>query len=163
MWLPDGRIVTPDIRDAERLQGFAAGWTEPALQVSRAGFRWKLVGNAVSVPAAEWIGQRLTAPPSAVDVRVKTFDAEKKWPIAAFGGPGQRALAVDVSMWPVAKPRPSLTRFLQFEPKLLSHKATNGFLSRLESGTLHFPQEFLVALRQHAERMRGEMPLFAVA
>ena len=163
MWMPDGRIVTPDIRDAERLQGFAADWTEPALKVSRPGFRWKLVGNAVSVPAAEWIGKRLVEGPSAMDVRVKTFDSEKKWPVAAFGGPGQRALAVDVSMWPVAKPRQSMTRFLKFEPKLLSYKATIGFLSRLESGRLHFPQEFLVALRQHAERMRSEMPLFAVA
>lgn len=163
IWLPDGRIVTPDIRDAERMQGFSADWTEPALKVSRPGFRWKLVGNAVSVPAAEWIGRRLFEKPSEIEVRVKTFDFEKKWPVAAFGGPGQRALAVDVSMWPVAKPRTALTRFLKFEPKLLSYKATVGFLSRLESGSLHFPQEFLAALRSHAERMRGEMPLFAVA
>lgn len=163
LWMPDGRIVTPDIRDAERLQGFEADWTAPALKVSRPGFRWKLVGNAVSVPAAEWIGRRLMAGPAAVDLRVKTFDAEKKWPIAAFGGPGQKALAVDVSMWPVAKPRIAMSQFLKFEPKLLSYKATAGFLARLESGSLHFPHEFLVALRKHAERMRGEMPLFAVA
>jgi DNA (cytosine-5)-methyltransferase 1 len=163
IWMPDGRIVTPDIRDAERLQGFEAGWTEPALQVSRQGFRWKLVGNAVSVPAAEWIGRRLVEGPKPVNLRVNTFAADKKWPTAAFGGPGQRALAVDVSMWPVAKHRIALTKFLQFEPKLLSYKATAGFLSRLESGSLHFPQEFLGALRSHAARMRSELPLFAVA
>ena len=163
IWMPDGRIVTPDIRDAERMQGFSVDWTEPSLKVSRPGFRWKLIGNAVSVPAAEWIGRCLSHGPSAVDLRVKTFEFERKWPTAAFGGPGQRALAVDLSMWPVAKPRIAMTKFLKFEPKLLSYKATAGFLSRLESGSLHFPQEFLAALRVHAERMRGETPLLAIA
>ncbi len=57
----DGSITTPDIRDAERLQGFDADWTLPALAVEgvRRGHRWKLVGNAVSVPVARWVGQRL--------------------------------------------------------------------------------------------------------
>lgn len=163
IWMPDGRIVTPDIRDAERMQGFEAGWTAPALAVSRQGFRWKLVGNAVSVPAAKWIGARLKQGPVTVDMRVHTFDQSTKWPVAAFGGPGRRALAVDISMWPVAMPRVPLTKFLQYEPKLLSHKATAGFVSRLRSGSLHFPQEFLSALDRHAERMRTQLPLFAVA
>lgn len=163
IWMPDGRIVTPDIRDAERMQGFEADWTQPALSVSRAGFRWKLVGNAVSVPAAKWIGTRLKEGPVSVDLRVKTFDQTKKWPVAAFGGPGQRALAVDISMWPVAIPRVPLTKFLKHEPKLLSYKATAGFVARLRSGSLHFPQEFLAALDRHAEYMRTQLPLFAVA
>ena len=163
IWMPDGRIVTPDIRDAERMQGFVAGWTEPALTVSRPGFRWKLVGNAVSVPAAEWVGRRLVEGPTAVDLRVHTFDLEKKWPVAAFGGPRQRALAVDVTMWPVSARRVALTKFLEFEPKALSYKATVGFIARLRSGNLHFPEEFLAALQNHADRMRGETPLFAVA
>ncbi|HWA86902.1 MAG TPA: DNA (cytosine-5-)-methyltransferase [Opitutus sp.] len=163
IWMPDGRIVTPDIRDAERMQGFAAGWTEPALAVVRRGFRWKLVGNAVSVPAAEWVGRRLVEGPSMIDLRVHTFDAEKKWPVAAFGGPRQRPLAAEVSMWPVAQPRVPLTNFLRFEPQLLSYKATVGFISRLKSGNLHFPQDFLTALQNHAARMQGEAPLFAVA
>ena len=57
----DGSITTPDIRDAERLQGFDADWTLPALDVGgvRRGHRWKLVGNAVSVPVARWVGDRL--------------------------------------------------------------------------------------------------------
>src|SRR5262249_45526194 len=56
-------IVTPDIRDAERLQGFPAGWTLPATGYDvRSGKRWQLVGNAVSVPVANWIGSRLLSP-----------------------------------------------------------------------------------------------------
>ena len=50
--LPDGRVVTPDIRDAERLQGFPKDWTKAVESVAKRGLRWKLVGNAVSVPAA---------------------------------------------------------------------------------------------------------------
>ena len=38
--LPDGRIVTPDIRDAERLQGFSPDWTAPAEAVVRPSWRW---------------------------------------------------------------------------------------------------------------------------
>ena len=56
-------IVTPDVRDAERLQGFPANWTKPVMNVSkRVGDRWKLIGNAVSVPMARWIGKRLERP-----------------------------------------------------------------------------------------------------
>jgi DNA (cytosine-5)-methyltransferase 1 len=56
--LPDGQIVTPDIRDAERLQGFPEDWTKPAENVGRASLRWSLVGNAVTVPVAEWLDVR---------------------------------------------------------------------------------------------------------
>lgn len=160
IWLPDGRIVTPDLRDAERMQGFSIDWTAPAEQVKR-NARWKQVGNAVSVPAAEWVGQKLTEGPRSVDLRVGTFDPMKKWPNAAFGGPRQRALGVTISMWPKAVKRPPLGEFLRFEPKLLSFKATMGFMSRLRSGSLHFPQEFLAALQRHAEKMQGQLELVA--
>src|SRR5207249_10844106 len=62
--LPVDRIIlTPDIRDAERLQGFSANWTLPALEgdTVRKGARWRLVGNAVSVPVERWVGERLKA------------------------------------------------------------------------------------------------------
>src|SRR4030095_11208128 len=38
IWLPDGSIVQPDIRDAERLQGFEADWTQPASLVTKQGY-----------------------------------------------------------------------------------------------------------------------------
>jgi DNA (cytosine-5)-methyltransferase 1 len=162
IWLPDGRIVTPNIGDAERMQGFPAGWTEAALTVSKAGFRWKLVGNAVSVPVAEWVGGRIAGKALPVDLRVRSFDPNKKWPVAAFGGPSQRALAAELSMWPVNIPRLPLTKFLRDEPKLLSHKATAGFVSRLRSSSLHYPPEFLAALDRHAESMQSQLG-FAIA
>lgn len=162
IWLPDGRIVTPDLRDAERMQGFSANWTVAAENVARQGFRWKLVGNAVSVPAAEWIGKRLGNGPAAVDMRVRTFDPERTWPTAAFGGPGQRPLAAEVSMWPVRRERAALADFLAYEPKLLSLRGTEGFIGRLKSGSLRYPPEFLHALLRHADAMRIQ-PELAVA
>ena len=49
-------IVTPALGDAEELQGFPRGWTEPASSVSsRKGTRWKLVGNAVTTGVSRWI------------------------------------------------------------------------------------------------------------
>lgn len=43
IWFPDGRIGTPDIRDAERLQGFPPDWTHGISLRAR----WRAVGNAV--------------------------------------------------------------------------------------------------------------------
>lgn len=44
-----GRVVTPSIEDAERLQGFPARWTAPSEAVSARAQRWRLVGNSVTV------------------------------------------------------------------------------------------------------------------
>ena len=59
MVFPLGLVGKPDVRDAERMQGFVADWTQPAESVVRAGHRWHLVGNAVTVDVATWIGERL--------------------------------------------------------------------------------------------------------
>ena len=65
IWLPEDSIVTPDIRDAERLQGFTANWTVDAESVSRPGHRWRLVGNAVTSKVSEWLGLGLPNPKGA--------------------------------------------------------------------------------------------------
>ncbi|MEO2035676.1 MAG: DNA (cytosine-5-)-methyltransferase, partial [Planctomycetaceae bacterium] len=64
IWLRNSNeIVTPDIRDAERLQGFPVNWTLPAMENTRkVGARWKIIGNAVSVPVSKWIGKNLLSP-----------------------------------------------------------------------------------------------------
>lgn len=60
---PGGQTVTPEIEDAEALQGFNRGWTLPAQPDGlRNGPRWKLVGNAVTVDVSEWLGRRLAQP-----------------------------------------------------------------------------------------------------
>jgi DNA (cytosine-5)-methyltransferase 1 len=153
--LPNGRgIVTPDIRDAERLQGFPPDWTAPGVDSTRRseGARWKMVGNAVSVPVAEWLGCRLRQPAEAVEsAHVDLPDSG--WPTAAAGIEGRR-YQIKVSRWPVRLPREHLDTFLQFEPRPLSQRATAGFLSRAEASRLRFPQGFLHAVRAHLERVR---------
>jgi len=154
IWLPDGRIVTPEIRDAERMQGFPADWTLPALTVQGAkrGSRWKLVGNAVSVPLTRWIGERLSRPvPYRPDADVE-LPLEARWPSAAWGSAG-RVFATGHSLWPLPRPDIQLESFLQYPPVPLSARATAGFLERTRRGTLHFPTGFLAAVEAHLERV----------
>jgi DNA (cytosine-5)-methyltransferase 1 len=154
-----GRIVTPDLRDAERLQGFPADWTEAADYVGgrRRSDRWKLVGNAVSVPVAEWIGERLLGVHEPYDnSRDSALAHGARWPKAAWGAPGMRC-AVDVSMWPVAYRRPHLHEFLEFEPKPLSARATAGFLRRAHASTLRIPTDLIAEAELHLDSMQPRL------
>lgn len=152
IWMPDGRVVTPDIRDAERLQGFPSGWTVAAESVAKRGARWKLVGNAVSVPAAAWIGRRLRKPGQVLDFEVKSMKGHRHWPAGAWNV-GHGRYAVAASEWPLCKARTPLAEFLRYEPALLSAKATSGFLNRTDAATLRFPRGFLSAVRRHLDKM----------
>jgi DNA (cytosine-5)-methyltransferase 1 len=144
--LPSGEVCTPDIRDSERLQGFKSGWTEPAEEVGRKSSRWRLVGNAVTVPVAEWIGRRLCNPKCYDDSMDEPING--RWPEAAWGLGGCR-YASEASEWPVKTRRIGLGKFLKFTPKPLSPKATAGFLRRARAGNLRFPPGFLEALDDH--------------
>ncbi len=152
IWLPDGRIVTPDIRDAERLQGFPADWTKAAEKEFRRGIRWKLVGNAVSVPVAEWIGKRLVETRTEKTFAVKELESLDRWPHAAFGSRDGR-YAISMSSWPTRKRTAPLAQFLKYGPKELSFKGIDGFLKRLTASSLRYPTDFLVALQRHRDKM----------
>ncbi len=155
--LPDGRIVTPDIRDAERLQGFPVGWTEPASRESRASLRWSLVGNAVSVPVASWLGKSLTHPGCYDDHRDRPLSSDGRWPRAArFDGDMRKA--VEIGSFPVWRERAQLAEFLLYEGKPLSARATRGFLSRTERSSLRFVPGFLERVRSHLTIMESGAP-----
>jgi DNA (cytosine-5)-methyltransferase 1 len=154
IWDPiDGSISTPDIRDAERLQGFEEGWTAAAVEDAsvRASHRWKLVGNAVSVAMATWLGQRL----SLVDGEVGQGILLKRgiaWPRAAWGHK-DKVYAVDASAWPVQTRATPLRDFLQFPRTPLSHRAAAGFLARARVSCLRFEDGFLDDVQRHVDRM----------
>ncbi|WP_414833036.1 DNA cytosine methyltransferase [Afifella sp. YEN Y35] len=150
--LPNGDIVTPDIRDAERLQGFSRDWTLEAEKVARPSSRWSLVGNAVSVPVAEWIGQRLSMPGGYDCARDRALPANGRWPRAARYD-GTNRLAVEISGFPDYRPRAPLAEFLQHPGKPLSVRASQGFLSRTERSSLRFVPGFRARVRQHLHRM----------
>lgn len=152
--LPNGRVVTPDIRDAERMQGFIADWTLPALKVVRRGHRWKLVGNAVTVDVAAWIGRRLRDPGALVVQQGAALGPGSRWPHAAWNV-GQGRYQAQASEWPVHTSGAPLHDFLEYTPSPLSIKATAGFLRRADVSSLHFPEGFLQTVRAHLERMQS--------
>lgn len=157
VWLPDGRIVQPSIRDAERMQGFPASWTEPAQEVAKRGVRWKLVGNAVTVKASEWLGERLLELDGDTSLPGTEISRHGTWPRAAWNvdGAGGRRFGAALSTWPVRKIGTPLAEFLE-EPKLLlSERATAGFLLRFKQSSLRRPAGFVKALEAHLERVRS--------
>lgn len=155
IWNPfDGTISTPDIRDMERLQGFAENWTVPALGVDgvRRGHRWKLVGNAVSVPVAEWVGSRLAKPGKFDSGRIgEPIRDGVSWPKAACGDNSSVSCAVKVSMWPKRESREHLSDFIKYPLVPLSARAAAGFKSRLDASQLKYPKEFGLALARYVK------------
>jgi DNA (cytosine-5)-methyltransferase 1 len=152
--MPNGSLVLPDIRDAERLQGFEPDWTKPAETTTRRkGVRWKLVGNAVSVPVAKWVGDRLSDPRKYTGASDERLERGKPWPRAAWGEEGQRRTA-PFTPWPVLEPYQHLVEFLRYPTTPLSLRATEGFYSRVQRSTLRFPDGFVEAVRVHLEHSR---------
>lgn len=150
IWFPDGQFATPDIRDAERLQGFPVNWTRPAETVGRPSYRWTLVGNAVSVPVARWIGRRLLDQSHAMlKWPMDGLSRSAPWPRAAFGGPGIGRFAVDVGTFPLVRKRRHLHEFLRYEPLPLSRRAAEGFQRRLQGSSLVRSAEFDDALARY--------------
>ncbi|MBM7458622.1 DNA (cytosine-5)-methyltransferase 1 [Rhodococcus coprophilus] len=153
--LPSGEIVTPGLTDAERLQGFDPDWTAPATQAVgvRTGHRWRLVGNAVSVRMATWVGHRLSHQIDYTSDHETPLEPGDAWPTAAWGA-HRKAFRVHESQWPVHEPYEDLGGFLD-DARLLSARATAGFLRRARSGNLRFVPGFLDDVENHLDRMGG--------
>lgn len=157
IWLygrPDGTAITrPSIEAGERLQGFPSGWTVDA---GPEGLRWKLVGNAVTVSVANWIGQRLVNPDEPVSVARAPLDQLGRWPTAAA------AVHADREAWALSeRPRAidtgaSLAAVLaQYGYTPLSLGATRGFAKRLKASTLKVRPGFVDALDGHIHALES--------
>ncbi len=155
IWNPrarDGRrFVTPSVVEAEQMQGFDPEWTAPAESVSsRKGTRWKLVGNAVTVGVARWVGERLITPGSVVS-EMRRLEEGSPWPKAACGERGAR-WSVESSMWPTLEPYQHLRQLVNLRQATpLSERAAAGFLSRAHRGRLRFDPRFLPDLSRHID------------
>ena len=151
---PDGRLVTPNIRDAERLQAMPVDWTRPG-EVGGASGRWRLCGNAVTRTVPQWIAGRMEHPlPYAAGATDQRFTPGRdRWPKAAWNmGDGPRAARVSEN--PCGMARPAIGDFLQFAAKPLSARATAGFLGRARESRLNFPPGFLERVDAHLQRQR---------
>jgi DNA (cytosine-5)-methyltransferase 1 len=152
----DGMIGTIDVGDAERLQGFPAGWTSPALtdDGNSRGVRWRLVGNAVCVEVVRWIRENLDSP-RGFRLPCRPLASNESWPDAAWGR-GRERHAVTASKWPTRRPYVRLLDFLRRDLKPLSPRATRGYLSRVQTCTCNVSGEFVDALRVHLARQMDE-------
>ncbi len=63
------------------MQGFPLGWTQVSGARERA--RWRLVGNAGSVPIAQWIGEMLTVR-NVRPINGTERSSAKRWPPAGL-------------------------------------------------------------------------------
>ena len=160
IWLPSApegsRLVKPTIADAEFLQGFERGWTEVVQGKRTLGSRWKLVGNAVTVGVARWIGERLLAPgePLAPYSRI---DGGDRWPMAAAGHAGKR-WKTELSLFPRHDPYFHLHSSLshgEIEP--ISYRGIAGFYDRLSRGNLRVSEDFVLDVKLHMEFMRSQI------
>lgn len=149
--LPNGRVVTPPIEAVERFQGFPARWTSALRSVRHGRHRWRLVGNAVSVPVAEWIGRRLETPGSYDPSNDNPMAEGAPWPKAAWSMGGSRMVA-NVSEQPLAKRRGRLSAFATEGWPELSRRALTGFVRRAHEGSLRYPDGFLAALEAALQR-----------
>jgi DNA (cytosine-5)-methyltransferase 1 len=157
IWFTDGFIGVPEIRDAERLQGFNPDWTAPAADApGRVGARWRLVGNAVSVPVARWLGGRLHEPRSYDGDSDERLAPGAPWPQAAWGDPDGGVRRANLSAWPVRRRYRHLEDFLRFDVDPLSARATEGFLRRARESTLKFPPGLLDDLELHLEDIASD-------
>ncbi len=150
IWVPRRGIFTPTIDDTESLQGFSRGWTSRLEEAGQGRRRWALVGNAVTVPVAEWVAMRLLAPEGDAPHRTP-ISVGQAWPSAAYGGPGQQPSGVVCSEQPIALRTPLLEKL---DPeRLLSERATCGFFGRLQRSSLRRPAAFDRDLKLHIDRM----------
>jgi DNA (cytosine-5)-methyltransferase 1 len=155
----NGLLATPNLNDAERLQGLPAGYTmcSDDDRPIKAGTRWRLVGNAIPVPMAYWIATAL-ASPAGPPSHNKTEKWEGGvWPNAAFNtGSGIRK--VKIGEFPESNQSEGIEQFLQYPVKPLSSRAALGFLRRAQSGKLRFQPGFLDAVSSHISAMSDEGP-----
>lgn len=141
---------TPHIEDGERLQGFEPGWTLAASgdALPKEGIRWKMVGNAVSVPAARWVGEALTTPASAYgELPIAPMPRRGSVPPAAYGGPSTAWTAVAASTHVQRSRHDRLGEFLIRDRKPLSARALRGYIRRAEEGRKYLPASFIGALK----------------
>ena len=157
IWQPNQGVITPEIRDAERLQGFPPGWTSLGRERVPVGKRWHFLGNAVSVPVSRWLGRRLLHPrPYDADADVKLSRGARLPAAAWWMGDGVHISSV--TEYPVSRKYQRLDTFLRFPPLPLSSSATAGFLHRARRSNLKFAPGFLEGLEAHLQGVKGYLP-----
>lgn len=149
---PDGEVLMPSLSGCERLQGYEAEWTAAADDApSTKNVRWRLVGNAVSVPVAQWVATRVKTPGQVLEFPRLSDRKRKSWPDAAWNV-GEGRVDVVATDQPISVPRSSIGEFRDATWSRLSERALSGFINRAAAGGLRTPEGFLDALREADRR-----------
>lgn len=154
---PDGEVLTPSLPACEQLQGFEAGWTDVFPDRRETRHRWRLIGNAVSVPVAEWVAGRLKSPGPVLDFKCEPLSSDNWWPAAAWSV-GQHRIGVGAGDQPQEYSRGTIANFRDAGWSRLSERALDGFIRRAEAGNLRMPDGFLDALRKAPRRSPRTTP-----
>jgi DNA (cytosine-5)-methyltransferase 1 len=143
---PDGEVLMPSLAACERLQGFAPGWTAVTIgEQPKKNPRWRLVGNAVSVPVARWVAERIKTPGPVLDFERVPRRERRRWPDAAWNV-GEGRVHVVASDKPICVDFVSISEFRDSTWTRLSERALSGFIARAKDGGLRMPEGFLDAL-----------------
>jgi DNA (cytosine-5)-methyltransferase 1 len=143
----------PDISDAERLQGFPKNWTK--LETEHDRQRWKLVGNAVSVPVVKWIASRIQRG-AATWERNETRKGTRT-SNAAFGGPKATTRHLfGMHEGPAGASPATLEKFPIKRQLPLSARAASGFLNRYKKSKLRKNEQFLAELTIYCDSLNGK-------
>ena len=148
---PDGEVLTPSLKSCEELQGFPAGWTDVDSEHEQRNPEWRLVGNAVSVPVARWVAERIRTPGEVTKFDETAIERGRRWPEAGWNV-GDGRMGVSAGDKPVATKAPSIAQFRDSSWSRLSNRALDGFIGRAEGGGLRMPDHFLDALRSARRR-----------
>lgn len=144
---PDGEVLTPSVTACERLQGFTSGWTGAHGELLNGRQVWgRLIGNAVSVPVARWVGERIKTPGAVLDFDHAALEPGQPWPDAAWNFSDGRTKVIAGDK-PISMEKPSITTFRNSTWARLSDRALDGFVKRAKEGRLRMPDGFLDAVR----------------
>lgn len=161
VWFPDGergrQLVKPSIEDAEAMQGFDRGWTAvEGISAARNGPRWKLVGNAVTVGVAQWVGGRLAKPGEVAFAYAPWTKRTGAWPTAAWGERGEVWTVPGMSEFPLHHQYRHLSDEIDLlRAEALTVRGATGFWSRLQQGNLGRHPGFREAVVNHIEALTG--------
>ena len=145
-WSPAKNTYTyPSVNDAEMLQGFPVGWTEGLSDADR----FNALGNAISVPVMQWIGEMLCDPPCGEGSPSRKLSASDPWPSSAWGREGER-FAVETTEFPVEPPRHEVV----FGGDEVTQRALQGFRRRTLKSRVRFHPGFLDAVDDYLRALR---------
>jgi DNA (cytosine-5)-methyltransferase 1 len=151
-------FFSPGLSDAERLQGFPRGWTSLSAQKTfEDRVRWRLIGNAVSVPVAHWVGRRLVQHNAENLAQVELpKTCQSKRHNMGWGGPSISSRFADLPTEGPSNPKRTFISGFKFgDAKSLSLRAAAGFLGRLLESPLRADPDFVRALQAYCSELRS--------